>query len=81
MTSLQRETIVGRISELLTESDSGGSGIVVIDVFMVTTTRHERFGMPYLVRRQEDPSFVIVDVKVFSDMLPTPRALTLTSII
>jgi len=68
MTSLrvQREIIVGRISELLTERDSGGSGIAVIDVFVIAATRHDMFGMPYLVRRQENPSFVIVDTKVCS---------------
>jgi len=63
--SFQHETIVGRIAELLTEHDSGRSGIVVVDVFVVAATRHDRFGMPYLVRRQVNPSFLIVDAKVF----------------
>ena len=57
---------MGRIAELLTERDSGGSGIAVIDVFAVAATRHNTFGMPYLIRCQADPSFVIVDTKVFS---------------
>ena len=61
----QQETIVGRIAELLTEHDTGGFGIAVIDVFAVAATRHDMFGMPYLVRRQANPSFVIVDTKVF----------------
>lgn len=56
---------MGRIVELLAERDSGGSGIAVIDVFAVAATRHERFGMPYLIRRQVNPSFVIVDTKAF----------------
>ena len=56
---------MGRIAELLTEHDTGGFGIAVIDVFAVAATRHGKFGMPYLVRRQVNPSFVIVDTKVF----------------
>ena len=55
---------MGRIAELLTEHDSGRSGIVVIDVFVVAATRHDRFGMLYLIRRQVNPSFLIVDAKV-----------------
>jgi len=68
----QRETIVGRIVELLTERATDGPGIAVIDVFVVATTRHDRFGMPCLVRRQEKPSFVIVHTKV-SFAINTPR--------
>ena len=55
---------MGRIAELLTEHESDGPGIVVIDVFAVAATRHDRFGMPYLIRHQVNASFVIVDVKV-----------------
>lgn len=63
--SLQRTTIVGRIAELLMEHDIGRFGIAVVDVFAVAATRHDKFGMPYLVRHQANPSFVIVQTKVF----------------
>lgn len=64
MVSFQHETIVGRVAELLAESDTSGFGIAVIDVFGVAATRHERFGMPYLIRHQTNPSFVIIHTKV-----------------
>lgn len=50
---------------MLAEHDTSEFGIAVIDVFVVATTRHDKFGMPYLVRRQVDPSFIVVDTKVF----------------
>ena len=56
---------MGRIAELLTERDTDGFGIATIDVFAVAATRHDGFGMPYLVRHQANPSFVVVDTKVF----------------
>ena len=74
----QHETIVGQIIELLTESEVDGFGIAVIDVFMVAATRHERFGMPYLVRHQTHPSFLVVHSKVLS-IPPTHFALILIS--
>jgi hypothetical protein len=65
MICFQRETIVGRITELLAESNTGGFGIAVVDAFQVATNRHDRLGMPYLVQHQVDPSFVIIHTKVF----------------
>ena len=59
-------TVVGRVAELLTERDTGGFGIAVIDAFAVAATRHERLGMPYLIWCQANPSFVIVHTKVFA---------------
>ena len=61
----QHVTIVGRITELLTERETSGPGIVVIEELMVAPTRHERFGMPYLIQCREDPSFVIIHSQVF----------------
>ena len=55
---------MGRIAKLLTEHDYGRSGIVVIDVFVVTATHHDRFRMPYLIWHQVNPLFLIVDAKV-----------------
>ena len=68
---------MGQIVELLTESETDGFGIAVIDMFMAAATRHERFGMPYLVRRQTHPSFLIARSKVLS-ILPTYSVLMLT---
>ena len=59
-----------KIAELLTEHDSGGSGIAVIDAFAVAATRHNRFGMSYLIRHQADPSFFIVDTNLFFAINP-----------
>ena len=67
---------MGQIVELLTESEADGFGIAVIDVFVVAATRHERFGMPYLVRRQVHPSFLIIRSKVILTT-PTHPALVL----
>ena len=61
----QHVIVVGRIAELLTEHEIGGSGIAVVEEFVVPPTRHETFRMPYLVQRQEDPSFIIIHTKVF----------------
>ena len=61
----QHGTVVGRITELLAEHEFNGSGIATIEEFVVAPTRHKGFGMPYLVWRQEDPSFIIVHTKVF----------------
>ena len=55
---------MGRIAELLAESDTDGFGIAVIDLFGVAATRDDTFGMPYLVRRQADPLFIIVHTRV-----------------
>ena len=73
----QHTTIVGRIAELLAERDINGSGIVVIEEFVVAPARHETFGMPYLVRRRENPQFVIVHAKVFYRSHPPILALTI----
>ena len=73
--------VVGRISELLTERDTGGFGIAVIDTFAVAATRHEKFGMPYLVQHQANTSFVIVHTKVSLVTASTPCMLTLTLIV
>jgi len=69
--SFQHETTVGRIAELLAECDTSQLGIAVIEVFGVATTRHERFRMPYLIRGQPNPSFIIVHTKVFSIAINT----------
>ncbi|KAI0368156.1 hypothetical protein BV20DRAFT_948572, partial [Pilatotrama ljubarskyi] len=53
--------IIGRIDELLADKDSG-KAIVILDVFEIAASRHPIFGMPWLVRRLNEPSFVIVDV-------------------
>ncbi|KAJ6555775.1 hypothetical protein B0H19DRAFT_902080, partial [Mycena capillaripes] len=56
----QGETVVGRIDNIL-DSDSG-TAVVILDVFQVSRTRHEIFGMPVLTRRQSETTYII-DVK------------------
>lgn len=68
----QHATVVGKITELLAEHEVSRLGIAVIEEFVVAPTRHEKFGMPYLVQRREDPSFVILHTKVFLPQ-PTPH--------
>ena len=55
---------MGRVAELLAQRDPDGSGIAVIDAFRVAVNRHDRFGMPYLIRHQGNASFVIIHTKV-----------------
>jgi hypothetical protein len=64
--SFQQETLVGKIEELLAECDTNGLGIAVVNVFAVAATRHENFNAPYLIQRQPNPSFLIVQTKVLS---------------
>ncbi|KAI9068297.1 hypothetical protein FKP32DRAFT_1562016, partial [Trametes sanguinea] len=52
---------LGRIEELLADPVAN-KAIAVIDVFQVASTRHAIFNMPWLARRQDEPSFMIVDV-------------------
>lgn len=72
---------MGRVAELLTERDTGGLGIAVIDAFAVAATRHERLGMPCLVRHQASPSFVIMHTKVFALLSVASCALPLTLVV
>ncbi|KAL1939056.1 hypothetical protein VTO73DRAFT_10316 [Trametes versicolor] len=52
--------VMGRIQELLADPEAE-KVIAILDVFEVASTRHSIFGMPWLVRRHDEPSYVIVD--------------------
>lgn len=52
-------SITGRIAEILAES-GGKRAVVVLDVFEVPSARHEIFGMPMLIRPQEQPTYVVI---------------------
>jgi hypothetical protein len=54
----QSETIVGRIDNIL--DNGNGKAVVIMDVFQVSATRHEIFGMPVLTRRQSETTYIIV---------------------
>jgi len=51
--------VTGRILEII-QDDAGQHLLVVLDVFQVAATRHEIFGMPVLMRRQDEPMTTIV---------------------
>ncbi|KAJ7670812.1 hypothetical protein DFH06DRAFT_1320737 [Mycena polygramma] len=51
----------GRVSDIL--ADKGGTGIVILELFQVLSTRDETFGMPVLVRRDSETTFLITPVK------------------
>ena len=50
--------ITGRIVELL--ASTSHRAIIVLDLFQVSTTRHEVFGMPMLARRHGEPMYIII---------------------
>ncbi|KAJ7159995.1 hypothetical protein C8R43DRAFT_1177588 [Mycena crocata] len=51
----------GRVSEILV--NSAGDSIVVLELFQVVSTRDEFFGMPVLVRRDSEVTFLIIPSK------------------
>ncbi|KAJ7692327.1 hypothetical protein B0H16DRAFT_1851861 [Mycena metata] len=51
----------GRISEVLV--DTTGAAIVVLEIFQVLSSRDEKFGMPILVRRDGETTFLIIHAK------------------
>ncbi|KAJ6543803.1 hypothetical protein B0H10DRAFT_1673200, partial [Mycena sp. CBHHK59/15] len=55
------EIIVGRIDDIL--DDGNGTSIVILDVFQVSATRDEIFGMPTLARRQSEITYVIIPAR------------------
>ncbi|KAJ7476349.1 hypothetical protein B0H11DRAFT_1727263 [Mycena galericulata] len=52
------DLITGRINAIL--EDGNGVAVIILDVFHVTDSRHDIFGMPVLVRRQSETTFLIV---------------------
>ncbi|KAJ7477986.1 hypothetical protein B0H11DRAFT_2424571 [Mycena galericulata] len=52
------ELITGRIDAIL--ENGNGASVIVLDVFQVSDSRHDIFGMPILVRRQSETTFLIV---------------------
>jgi hypothetical protein len=61
----QNSTVIGQIIELLLDVH-GTTAIAMLDIFQVSQTRDEFFGMPQLTRRQGEISRVVVPVKVCS---------------
>ncbi|KJA24844.1 hypothetical protein HYPSUDRAFT_135587 [Hypholoma sublateritium FD-334 SS-4] len=55
----KEESITGRIIEILVDS-TGRRAIIILDVFIVLSTRHETFGMPMLARRQNEKTYAII---------------------
>jgi hypothetical protein len=58
-------TIPGRISDILV--DGAGVVLVVLEPFQVLASRDEMYGMPILVRRDSEVTFLIVPAKVFQN--------------
>ncbi|KAH9846572.1 hypothetical protein C2E23DRAFT_743786, partial [Lenzites betulinus] len=54
--------VIGRIDALLADSDSNNAAIIILDLFEVASTRHPHLNMPWLVRRQDEPSYAIVKI-------------------
>ncbi|KAJ7503663.1 hypothetical protein B0H11DRAFT_2222291 [Mycena galericulata] len=55
---LVAEIVVGRIDNILDNGD--GKSIVILDVFQVSATRDEIFGMPVLTRRHSEKTYLII---------------------
>jgi len=55
--------VTGKIVEII-QDKAGQHSLVVLDVFQVAATRHEVFGMPILMRRQDETMTTIVLSKV-----------------
>ncbi|KAJ7479923.1 hypothetical protein FB451DRAFT_1172006 [Mycena latifolia] len=51
----------GRISEILV--NDAGTAVVILELFQVLSTRDELYGMPVLVRRDDETIFSIIPVK------------------
>ena len=60
--------VTGKILEIIQDSTSQHS-LVVLDVFQVAATRHEVFGMPVLMRRQDETTISIVLSKVCKEWI------------
>ncbi|KAF8153401.1 hypothetical protein B0H34DRAFT_754825 [Crassisporium funariophilum] len=54
--------VVGRIIEII-QAITGGLAIVILDVFQISGTRHELFGMPVLARRHDEAEVLAVPSK------------------
>ncbi|KAL7280675.1 hypothetical protein ACG7TL_005614 [Trametes sanguinea] len=54
--------VMGRVVELLAKPEMD-KAIVVLDLFEVASTRHPKFNMPWLIRRQDEASYMIVEIK------------------
>ncbi|KAJ6579420.1 hypothetical protein B0H10DRAFT_1835571 [Mycena sp. CBHHK59/15] len=57
----QSATISGRISEILI--NNAAAGVVVVEVFQVLSVRDDIYGMPVLVRRDDETTFMILPAK------------------
>ncbi|KAF7369495.1 hypothetical protein MVEN_00279300 [Mycena venus] len=55
------EIKTGRISDILVNGEA--NAIVILELFQVLSTRDETFGMPVLVRRDSETTFVIIPAK------------------
>jgi len=59
------KTIYGRVTEILTISETDTSlAVVVLDVFDLKAARHPLFGMPVLARSSGQATYIIVSVTV-----------------
>ncbi|KAF8918214.1 hypothetical protein CPB85DRAFT_1471943, partial [Mucidula mucida] len=62
----QGAVVIGRIVSILLPEKSSADmkdGIVVLDVFQVSSERDQMFGMPILTRRHEEKSYYIIQSK------------------
>lgn len=57
----QGEVTVGRIKDIL---DNNGPRVVILEIFQVSSSRDEIFGMPVLTRRHAEVTFLIIPVLV-----------------
>lgn len=55
--------VMGRIDDMLADPQSD-KAVVIIDVFDIASTRHAVLNMPWLTRRHDEPSYVIVAASV-----------------
>ena len=57
----QGEVTVGCIKDIL---DNNGPRVVILEIFQVSSSRDEIFGMPVLTRRHAEVTFLIIPVLV-----------------
>ena len=55
--------MTGKILEIL-QDEGGTMSFVVVDIFQVSATRHDYFGMPVLSRRLDETTLLVIPAKV-----------------
>ncbi|KAJ7616168.1 hypothetical protein DFH06DRAFT_1239316 [Mycena polygramma] len=60
--------ITGRIDEILDNCKDKDSAVIILDVFQISETRDDIYGMPILVHRQSETTFVIVPARVSANI-------------